>query len=114
MMAEDSTVPGGSRVRLGHTPFASLAHGPGQPGRDGVAGQILFDAGKGIHRLELFAAFWREEATGMDWLVDFLCDPEMDRLIAALSNPAEDEEEDEILYSKRQLVTLGSEVMDDY
>ena len=95
-------------------PAASLARGPGQLGRDGAAGALLFDAGAAIFGLDLFAAFWRAEAAAMDWLSDFLCDPEMDVLIAALSNPAEDEEEEEILYSKRQLVTLGSEALEDY
>ena len=104
----------GAVVRLICGAGRSLAPAPGQPGRDGVAGAILFEAGRGIFGLDLFTAFWGHEAAGMDWLADFLCDPEMDALISALSKPEEHEEEEEILYSKRQLVTLGSDVMDEY
>ena len=113
-MVEAAYALNGPTVRLTPARDASLARGPGQLGRDGVPGAVLFHAGGGIVGLDLFAAFWREEALAMDWLVDFLCDPEMDALIAVLSNPAEEEDEEEILYSKRQLTTLGSEVMDEY
>ena len=113
-MADLAALFDGPNVRLAPAPGRSLARGPGQLGRDGVPGAVLFDAGRGIFGLDLIAAFWREEATGMDWLADFLRDAEMDALVSALSKPQEDEEEEEILYSKRQLVTLGSDVMDEY
>ena len=104
----------GARVTLRSAPGVSLVPGPGRFGRLGASGSMLFEAGAGIYGLDLFAAFWRDETAAMDWLRDFLCDPEMDLLIEQLANPPEEEEEAELLYSRSQLATLGSEVMDEY
>ena len=100
-------------ARLAPARGASLAFGPGQRGRD-AGGSILFAAGTGIWTLDLLPAFWRDELPGMDWFRDFLCDPEMDEFLAHLANPPPEEEEPEMMYSKSQLATVGSDVMDDY
>ncbi len=79
----------------------------------GGASATTFEAGGTIRTLDLFAAFWRDEAPAMDWLRHFLCDPATDALVERLANPPEDaDEEDEILYSRSQLATLGSEIID--
>lgn len=93
---------------------ASLARLPGAPPPRGGALALLFAAGAAIWSQDLFAAYWREEAGTLDWKADFLCDPATDALFERLSAPDEDEaEDDEILYSKSYLTTLGSEIMDD-
>ena len=92
---------------------ASLALGPGQRGRDPGA-CILFDAGAAIATQDLFAAFWRDELPVMDWFDDFLCDEAMDVFLARLANPPPEEEEPEMMYSKSQLATVGSDVMEQF
>ena len=81
---------------------------------DGVPAEILFDAGRGIFSLDLLPAFWREEATQLDWLTHFLCDPAFDLLLAHLANPPEEDLEADVMFSRSQLATLGSDVMDQY
>ena len=92
--------------------YPSIAPGPGALGRGGVASAVQFAAGSGVYNLDLFAAFWADEAPGLDWLRHFLCDPAMDTFLERLAHPPEEEEEPDILYTRSQLTTLGSEVMD--
>jgi hypothetical protein len=92
----------------------SLAIGPGRLGRGGAAEAVLFDAGATIWTTDLFAGFWRDEASDMDWLGDFLCDKAMDNFIETLASPPAEEDEPEEMYAKAQLTTLGSDVVDDY
>ena len=100
-------------ARLSPAKDASLAFGPGQRGPQAAA-SILFAAGAGMMTLDLFAAFWRDELPRMDWFADFLCDREMDEFLFRLANPLPEEEEPEMMYSKAQLATVGSDVMQDY
>ena len=68
-----------------------------------------------------FAGFWRDEAVEMDWLEDFLCNPATDEMVATLQAIAarrsapetrdEDEEED-MLFTKSMLVTTGTDMYD--
>ena len=103
----------GLLTRLAPAAGASLACGPGQRGRD-AGGSILFAAGAGIYRLDLFAAFWRDEPPRMNWFTDFLCDAEMDAFLFRLANPPPEEQEAEMMYSKSQLATVGSDVMEQF
>jgi hypothetical protein len=86
----------------------------GRQGRNSDAELMLFDAGRAIVSQDLFAGFWRDEAAGLAWIEDFLCDPHMEEMIAELLLPETDheEEEEEIHYSRRELATCGSDVMD--
>jgi len=81
-------------------------------GRDFETEQMLFDAGRSILSVDLFAGFWRDEAGDMDWLEDFLCDPAVERMVADLQSPPEEEEEAEALYTKTYLVTVGNDMSD--
>jgi hypothetical protein len=87
----------------------------GRLGRSSDAEKMLFDAGRSIFSVDLFAGFWRDEASDMDWLEDFLCDPATDEMFEILVLPETDEEEpeEEIHYDRRALVTLGSDVVED-
>jgi len=85
---------------------------PARIGQDDVAEHFLFDAGGAIQTTDLFAGFWRNDAVDMDWLEDFLCDVQLQRTIEVLMAPPEEEEEVEEIYSRRDLTTLGSEVVD--
>ena len=96
-------------VLLDHAPIAPA---PGAVGRGGIAAVVLFAAGNGIYTLDLFTAYWADEAPGLDWLRDFLCDPATDAFLDRLARPPDEEDEPEILYTRSQLVTLGSEVID--
>ncbi len=87
--------------------------GPARLSQNILAEQLVFDAGRSIRQIDLFRLFWRDEAIEMDWLEDFLCNPDMERFIQTLLNPPPEEEEAEELYSKRDLSTLGSDVVDD-
>jgi hypothetical protein len=87
----------------------------GRKGRNSEAEDMVFDAGGAMRSEDLFAGFWRDEAGDMDWLEDFVCDPHMVELIGLLLAPEEDEEEEqEIHYSKRDLATFGSDVIEKY
>ena len=76
---------------------------------------MLFDAGQSMFSGDLIAGFWRDEAADLDWLEDFLCDPATDQMMAQLLAPPKEEdfEEEEMLFTKSQLVTTGME-MDKY
>jgi hypothetical protein len=81
-------------------------------GRELIVEQMLFDAGRGMFSGDLLAGFWRAEAVGLDWLEDFLCDPATGQMMARLLAPPQDEafEEEEMLFTKSQLVTTGMEM----
>ncbi len=90
--------------------------------RDLVVEQMLFDAGRSIRSADLFAGFWRDEAAEMDWLGDFLCHSgtaEMMAMLQALEDKLkaperhEEDEEEEMLFTKSMLVTTGMD-MDEY
>lgn len=99
------------RLQPGRPPV--LARGPGSLGRRGVAGSILFEAGSGLRLLDLFPAFWRDEAPLLEWKNHFLIEAEREALLAILAEPTDDNVEEEIMFSRNVLATLVSEVMDD-
>ncbi len=95
--------PGYSALRVGGR--------AGRQGGEGEADIMLFAASRGIVSADLIAGFWRDDAATMDWLGDFLCDPDMERLIVDLRVPEEEEEEEEVaFYDRRGLATTGSEM----
>jgi hypothetical protein len=79
-----------------------------------VIEQMLFDAGGSLRSGDLFAGFWRDEAVEMDWLEDFLCDPATDEMMTVLKAPPIEEsyENEEMLFTKTQLVTTGMGMAD--
>jgi hypothetical protein len=103
----------GTRVRL-FPGYAKLRIG-GRAGRQSgeeEADIMLFAASQGLVSADLIAGFWRDDAAGMDWLEDFLRDPDMARLILSLQgeDAAEEEEEaPEEYYDRRGLGTLGAD-----
>ncbi len=100
------------RMVPGFARAAALA-GLNRPGRNVLAEQLLFDAARAIDAMDLFGPFLNEEVYGLDWLDHYLCDSAMSAFIAELQKPAEEEQRPEELFSKRNLATLGSDVMDD-
>jgi hypothetical protein len=89
--------------------------------RDVLVEQISFDAGHSIRSADLLAGFWRDEAVGMDWVEDFLCNPATYEMMATLQameirlrSPEMhgEEEEEEMLYTKSMLVTTGMDMAD--
>ena len=90
-----------------------LAIGPGNLGRRGAAGVMIWAAGSGIHHLDLFAGFWEYDARQLDWLAGFLCDPDTTAWFEALANPRDEDEEPEELFARGSMNTLGSDVVDD-
>ncbi len=102
----------GVTARLDPAPQRSLALGPGHMGRGGAAGQAVWDAGRAVLDLDLFAAFWAHDAGQIDWLAGFLCDQAMIDWFDRLANPPEPEEEPEELYARASMNTLESTVAD--
>ena len=88
--------------------------GPGQLGRAGAAGAVVWHAAIGIHGQDLIAGFWREEAGDIDWLKGYLCDPTMVNLFETLAEPENPFDEAEELYSSKSMNSLGSEMDGDY
>jgi hypothetical protein len=87
----------------------------GRKGWNSDAQYMVFDAGSAMRSGDLVAGFWRDEAGDMDWLEDFVCDPHLVDMIEVLQAPEEDEDEvEEIHYSKRELTTFGSDVIEKY
>jgi hypothetical protein len=107
----------GARVRLfpGFGWWRAV-QGSGQFGRNADAEMMLFDAGSALLSQDLFAGFWRDEAMDLDWLGDFVRDPAMHGMIELLHGATEADEADdgEEMYSRRDLATLGSDMRDDY
>ena len=103
----------GDTARLYPGPHRSLATGPGHTGRGGIAAIILFHAAHAIWDTDLFAGFWDYDATRIDWLTGFLCDPDTTEWFATLAQPLEEEEEPEELFAKASMNTLGGESMND-
>ena len=93
-------------------PQASLARGPGNVGRGGVAGMAIWNAGGMIRDLDLFAGFWDYDATRIDWLKGFLCDQMMIDWFEELANPPEEGEEPEELFSRASMNTLEGNLDD--
>jgi len=115
------TGPGGLAVFDGATVwmFAGFARwraiqAARRRGRDLLVEQTLFDAGQSMFSGDLMAFFWRDEAAELDWLDDFLCDPATDQMMAQLLAPPKEDvfEEEEMLFTKSQLVTTGMEMSD--
>jgi hypothetical protein len=101
----------GTRVRLlpGYAKLRIGARAGRQSGEE-EADNMLFAAGRGIGASDLIAGFWRDEATSMDWLEDFLRDPDMARLILDLQEDNEEEEEvREEHYDRRGLCQFGAD-----
>ncbi len=102
----------GASALLAPGPRRSLALGPGQVGRGGVASLAVWDASGAIWDRDLFAAFWEYDAGQIDWLAGFLCDQAMIDWFEELANPPEAEEEPEELFARASMNTLESTVDD--
>ncbi len=90
-------------------PSTVASGAPGQLGRDGVTNVLIFNAGASIKGIDLVARFWAEESGTLDWLEDFLRDPQMDLIVRAPDEADEDDAFEDIEYVKGELTTLGSE-----
>jgi hypothetical protein len=104
----------GSAARLTPGIGRSLATGPGQLGRGGAAASAVWHAAIGIDDQDLVAGFFEDEAGHIDWLKGYLCDPEMDRMVEVLAQPAKDDDEPEELYSRASMNTLEADLEDEY
>ena len=104
-----SGAAGASVRELYGFPSTVASGAPGQLGRDGVTNVLIFNAGASIKGIDLVARFWAEESGTLDWLDDFLRDPQMDLIVRAADDSDDDEEFEDIEYVKGELTTLGSE-----
>lgn len=101
--------PGGLISHLAGFPATVALRAPGRLGSEDAAEALIFDAGVSIHRSDLLARFWAEDAASLDWLGDFLLDPETEDMVREREYDEEDVEEEVIHYSRADLTTLGSE-----
>jgi hypothetical protein len=95
--------------RLFGFPATVADSAPGLLGRGGIAGVMIFDAGSDLYARDLMARFWADEASVLDWLDNFLCDPKTDILVRQPEGFELEEEFEEVEYYKSELTTLGSE-----
>lgn len=101
--------PGALVRKLAGFPATVVSGGPGQLGREGVTNVLIFNAGASIKGIDLVARFWAEESGTLDWLDDFLRDPQMDLIMRAPEESDEEDEFEETEYVKGELTTLGSD-----
>ncbi len=101
-------VAGGSRVLVParQLPASLRLRGPGQLGREGPEGILIFDAGQGGRSIDPLARFVAEEADGLDWLDDYLRDLATTSLVRELQSPAEEDVEEEPVYYKNMVTTV--------
>jgi hypothetical protein len=88
-------------------PDTAISGGPGRLGPDGAAAVMIFDVGHTMLDSDLLGRFFIEDADGLQWLRDFLCDPVMDRTIERLTSPYDDVEDGEWpeeIYSRAEMV----------
>jgi hypothetical protein len=88
-------------------PDKAISGGPGRLGPDGAAAVMIFDVGHTMLDSDLLGRFFIEDADGLQWLRDFLCDPIMDHTIDRLNGIDEDSEEEdwpEEVYSRAEMV----------
>ncbi len=90
-------------------PDTAISAGPGRLGPGGAASVMIFDVGHTMLDMDLLDRFFVEDADGLQWLRDFLCDPIMDRTIerlSALARPDDEAEEDlpEEIYSRAEMM----------
>ena len=101
--------PGVPVRKLFGFPSTVASGAPGQLGREGVTNVLIFNAGASIRGADLVARFWAEEGGTLDWLDDFLRDPQMDLIVRAPEVSDEEDEFEDTEYVKGELTTLGSE-----
>ncbi len=107
--AAQGRAAGGPIRHLAGFPATVALRAPGRLGSEDAAEALIFDAGVSIHRFDLMARFWAEDAASLDWLDDFLLNPETDDMVREREYEEEEEVEDVIHFSKADLTTLGSE-----
>jgi hypothetical protein len=90
-------------------PAALALRGPGQLGRDGPEGVLIFDAGRGGRGLDPLARFYAEEISSLDWLDDYLRDVATTNMVRELQEPQEDEEEVEEVFLKNMVISEGAD-----
>jgi hypothetical protein len=97
-------------------PEKAISSAPGQLGPGGAASVMIFDVGHGMLDTDLVTRFFDEDADGLEWVRDFLCDPAMDRTIERLVRPEDEEEEFEVpeeLYSRSETAQFGAGTFDE-
>ncbi len=104
----------GAAARLNPGIGRSLATGPGQLGRAGAAGVVVWNASTDIVPQDLIAGFWRDEAGQIDWLTGYLCDAETIEVFEVLGQPERPFDEPEELYSRASMNTLESDPQAEY
>lgn len=87
-------------------PAAVALRGPGQLGRDGTEGILIFNAGQGGRAIDLLKQFCDEEIAGLDWLEDYLRDPDTTHLVHDLLTPQEEDEEEEEFMLKNMVLSV--------
>ncbi len=88
-------------------PSALAIRGPGQLGRAGTEGILIFDAGQDGSRADPILRFYAEDEAALDWLEDYLRDPDTTVMVHDLLDPEEPEEEPEEIFQKN--IVLGTD-----
>jgi hypothetical protein len=88
-------------------PAALALRGPGQLGREGAEGVLIFDAGQGGRRLDPLVRFYDEEITALDWLEDYLRDVATTNLVRDLQDPPDDDAEVEEVFLTKMVLNPG-------
>jgi hypothetical protein len=88
-------------------PAALAIRGPGQLGRAGTDGILIFDAGQNGSRADLILRFYAEDEAALDWLEDYLRDPDTTVMVHDLLEPEDDAEAFEEVFQKN--IVLGTD-----
>ena len=85
-------------------PDKAISGGPGRLGPEGAAGVMIFDVSRSILAADPLARFFVEDADGLEWLRDFLCDTQViDAIFRAEAQEDEEELVIEEIYSRADM-----------
>ncbi len=88
-------------------PAALAIRGPGQLGRAGAESILIFDAGQDGCRADPIRRFYAEDEAALDWLEDYLRDPDTTVMVRDLLEPEDAEDEPEEVFQKN--IVLGTD-----